>query len=190
MSELFQKRPDGELTFQEKRKALQPRKMSIQAPGVHQEKTYQDCFTILGYNAAMMGMNKEEIAILFGIHRQTLYEWIDKYPDFGEAMEEGRLASTYVMGALNKAALGYDKDEVERVIKDGKVISEKVTTKHFKPDIGAVKYLLNNRHPDKFKDKVEITGKDGGAIEVVSTSINVNDAASAAAIYQKMIRGE
>ena len=67
--------------------------------------TEDGCLRIKGM--ARDGLTDEQIASKIGINRTTLYEWIKRYPDIANALQEGKApVDTLVEDALYKAAIG------------------------------------------------------------------------------------
>lgn len=110
---------------------------------------------------ARRGLTDEEIFANIGVSRPTFYDWLKKSPNILNALKKGReISIEKVENALFKIACGYD---VEENILDstGKIISTK--TKHIQPNLGAQIFILKNRKPQYWKDKI-ITDDDEKAI--------------------------
>ena len=105
-------------------------------------------FKIAGW--AKRGLTDAQIAHNMGIGRQTLYEWIKKYPDIKDTLKRGKeVVDINVENALVKNALGYDVEETKVVVdKDGKPVRIEKTKKHIRPDTTAQMFYLQNRLPD------------------------------------------
>jgi hypothetical protein len=105
----------------------------------------------------------EDLAKFFGVTRITVLNWKKEYPDFAEAILDGKeRADTQVANALHQRALGYSHDAVKIVAdpKSGKVISVPYV-EHYPPDTGAAKMWLTNRSKHwKDKQTVEIEDPD------------------------------
>jgi hypothetical protein len=57
------------------------------------------------------GKSDAEVAVAIGVAKQTLYRWMNEYPEFKEAVQYGRnIAETVFQEAGRKAALGHNKD--------------------------------------------------------------------------------
>jgi hypothetical protein len=121
------------------------------------------------------GLTDEQIAQNLGIGVATLYEYKNKYPEFSEALKNGKeVVDVIVENALLKRALGYRYDEVTQeraeVInpKTGKpeikLIETKRVTKEVQPDVTAQIFWLKNRRPTQWRDKQEIEHE--GELEV------------------------
>jgi len=78
----------------------------------------------------LLGATDDEIAEFLEINRSTLYEWKKRFPDFADAIWSGKQgADAIVAESLFKSA------------KSG--------------DVAAAKHWLNNRRPDRWRDKSE-----------------------------------
>lgn len=116
------------------------------------------------YFLAKHGCNEKEMAEFFGVTRDTISQWKLKYPEFQQAMMQGRdLAVMGVTESLFKRAMGYTFEETEvgqHINRKGEIINvEKRTTKHIPPDVGAICFYLKNRQPELWQDvnKTEIS---------------------------------
>lgn len=125
------------------------------------------------------GLTDKQIYENIGISYTTFYQWKIDYPEFAEALKQGKEdADIQVENALFKRTVGYTYQEVtqERVPvrdEDGKIIGyelqvTKVIHKEVQPDVVAQIFWLQNRKPETWKDKrnLEMTGKDGGDIKI------------------------
>jgi len=109
---------------------------------------------------AMQGCTDDELAFSFGLDPKIIRSWRKLYPDFNEAIKEGRtIADLQVIQALHSKAIGhsYETD----VIKDGEVHT---VTKYVGPETNAIKYWLSNRDPERWNRTamhLQLTGKKG-----------------------------
>jgi len=109
------------------------------------------------------------IAQEFGVSRMTIHNWRKRYPEFADAMMEGKeLADAKVEDSLYRRAIGYDYKENHEEYnegEDGKIYGRKVKVidKHVMPDVQAAIYWLTNRQRDRWKarQQLEVMGKDG-----------------------------
>ncbi|WP_110954773.1 helix-turn-helix domain-containing protein [Anaerosinus massiliensis] len=115
------------------------------------------------------GLTDEQIATNMGIKRQTLYEWIKKYPVISDTLKKGKeIVDRQVENALLQKALGF-KEIVTRAIKvkevlydNGKRISEKEHIEYaddevfVPPETTAQIFWLKNRKPDVWRDKKDV----------------------------------
>jgi hypothetical protein len=114
-----------------------------------------------------------EICSLSGIAESTYYEWIEKRPEFLEAVTRARaqfdeLIVREAKNSLRKLVNGYDVEEKKTVYqndKDGKpkIKEQTVTKKHYQPNPGSVEFVLTNKKSDEYRNRqsTELTGKDG-----------------------------
>lgn len=118
---------------------------------------YTDEICLVVEELASKGLTNDQIAASIGIGRKTFYEWIHRYPHFSHALNKYRgLANMYVENALFRSALGYDYTEEQAVRTEfGSDVVE--VRKHLTGSVAAQKYYLNNRMPDRYKNKIEQT---------------------------------
>lgn len=127
----------------------------------------------------------EELADAMGITRQTLYKWIKKYGDIGDAITRARTGADAqainkdVEASLLKKSLGYTiplkkafKVREVKYDKNGKRVSEKerieyaVEEMHVPADTAAIRFWLTNRDSERWKNKQEIDGNiTSGSVE-------------------------
>lgn len=99
------------------------------------------------------GLVDEQIAHNLGINVSTLYDYKKKYPEFTEALKNGKDdIDVMVENSLLKRALGYTYDEVTL---EGGVETKRVV-KEVQPDTTAQIFWLKNRRPQAWRDKQEI----------------------------------
>lgn len=115
------------------------------------------------------GLTLPEIAAEFGIARSTLCAWKKRYPEFSEAMEEGKgAADAQVENTLFQRALGYtfEESKVYQGLSEGEMVVKKTerTTKHIPGDVTAMIFWLKNRCPDTWRDVQRM--EHGGKVEV------------------------
>ena len=110
---------------------------------------------------ARRGLSDDEIAVQFGVSPHLFQKWKDAYPDFAQAIKDGRShAVGDVVMALHKRATGYNYTE-EALTRSGSI---KKLKRHALPDVPAIKYYLNNRDPLRWREtaRVEHTGGPAG----------------------------
>ncbi len=116
------------------------------------------------------GLTDEQIAQNMGIRRQTLYEWIKRFPVISDTLKRGKVViDRQVENALLKRALGYEYEEVtEESIKDPdsgeyEMSITKRVKKQMAPDVTAQIFWLKNRKPADWRDKrdIELSGDIG-----------------------------
>lgn len=103
------------------------------------------------------GLTDEQIAHNMGISHDTLYKYKKRYPEFAEALKNGKeVIDREVENALLKRALGYEYEEVTQERKNGNLVTTKIITKQVKPDTTAQIFWLKNRKPEQWRDTKEI----------------------------------
>lgn len=108
----------------------------------------------LGY----LGASDAEISNLFGISVTTLRHWLDLYPEFAAAYDDGRIhASAKVAASMFKRAIGYEYIKVKNT--PAGTFRETV---HVEPNVDAGKFWLTNKCPEQWKMKVEHEVTGGG----------------------------
>ena len=109
---------------------------------------------------ARSGLTDEQIAHNIGIRRETLYDWIKKYPNISHALKKGKeVADFEVENAMFKSALGYEYEEVKTYIEDsgsGQKKRIEKTKKHVAPNVTAQIFWLKNRKSPEWRDRQEI----------------------------------
>lgn len=120
------------------------------------------------------GMTIEQVAKVFGISAPTFYRWMREHPTLAEAVQKGRDAwdNRVAEECLKKRVTGFEYNEVTTELREAidpltgeiqaKMTPVKIVTKTVVPDVAAISKWLNNRDPDRWKDKilVEDTASD------------------------------
>lgn len=123
------------------------------------------------------GLTEEQIAKNLGVAYSTFRVYKDKYPALSAALKRSKaIADREVENALFKRAIGYTYEEitqeplVDPETGETRIVVTKVVTKHVLPDVTAQIFWLKNRKPEEWRDwkETEITGKDGGPVELKS----------------------
>lgn len=107
------------------------------------------------------GLTDTELAKKLGVTRQTIHVWKKKYPEFAEVLAESKgLIDFRVEESLYKRAIGYEYKETEITYENGVETRRVVRIKYAHPDANACRLWLQNRLPDKWRDKqvIEHTG--------------------------------
>lgn len=108
--------------------------------------------------AGELGLTDKEICKFFNISEATLNNYKLKYPEFLESLKKGKeQADEKVVMALYKRATGYSHPDVYISNYQGKVTLTPII-KHYPPDPFSIVYWLNNRQPDKWKNRREEVG--------------------------------
>lgn len=112
------------------------------------------------------GLNDEQITEKLGISLSTFYDWQNKFPQFSEAIKDGKApVDTEVENALLKSALGYYVT-VRKPIKlktkrqlagKGTIEEERIEYAeeqvYIQPQVVAQLFWLKNRKPAQWREK-------------------------------------
>ena len=120
-----------------------------------------------------------EICDMVKIHPSTYHDWVNRHPEFSEAIKKAETERmnffvTEAKKSLVKKLQGYTVQEKQvTTIGSGKydvngkeipkIKEQKVVDKHFQPDTAAIIFTLCNGEPETWKNRqvAEVTGKDG-----------------------------
>jgi hypothetical protein len=101
------------------------------------------------------GFTDEQVAVYYGIARNSIGEWKRKYPEFFRFLKEHKkIADDGVERALYERAMGFEHIETKVFVDKGSVTYVDVV-KVYPPDTQAARYWLNNRQPDRWKEVVQ-----------------------------------
>lgn len=132
------------------------------------EKYNPDYHVELGYKLALLGSTNSEIAMVFEVDESAVKNWIKRYPDFAQALREGRdIADAEIAKALYRRAKGYSHKATKIMQHNGEVITQDYIER-YPPDTAAATVWLTNRQRKKWKNKVsnEVSGADGEPLTV------------------------
>ncbi len=119
-----------------------------------------------------MGATDVQMGQAFGVSASTIGIWKRNFPDFLQAIQEGKImADANVSYSLYRAAIGYSHPEqvvipnrVKEFNDGGKVIKEYTkplivnTTRHHPPNVTAATRWLQARQPQVWGNKVHVSG--------------------------------
>ena len=104
------------------------------------------------------GLTDVQIANNMGIAERTFTDWKANYPAISAALKKGKApVDIEVENALYKRAMGYEYEEtVTEIYKGADGIERshvRKIKKHMPPDVTAQIYWLNNRKPQKWRNR-------------------------------------
>jgi hypothetical protein len=127
---------------------------------------YKPDYARQAYKYALLGLTLEDMADLFDVSHQTIYDWKKAQPKFLEAIQEGgRKADATVAESLYKRAIGYSHQE-DHISNYMGNITITPTIKHYPPDTKAANVWLGVRDPSRWKEKIEINGEIKNKVEL------------------------
>lgn len=109
------------------------------------------------------GATDYDLARIFKVTQRTVERWKLKYPEFCRALKIGKDGpDDRVERALFTRAVGYHHDAVKIFMPAGakKPVYAKYV-EHHPPDVTACAIWLNNRRPDKWRQKPEGNAEEG-----------------------------
>lgn len=141
-------------------------------------------------NYIIKGYSQKEACKKAGIAEQTFYRWCDEDKEFRElvrnAQDEARISKADVRAveqSLLDVARGFEYEEVKTEYESREVVDEQTgkkefkpvikkqvrTTKRFAPNIEAIKFLLTNRDPQNWKNRIDTTQMGSIATDLTIT---------------------
>ena len=123
----------------------------------HRRQEYQKVFDVIAYRMSLLGASQGEVASVIGVAPTLIAVWRKKYPEFDAAFDlGGKLATATVATRLYQRAMGYSYMAEEiKMSRDDTVIRVPVV-KHVPPDVGAATFILTNREPELWRNRVEV----------------------------------
>ena len=116
------------------------------------------------HKLTLLGATDKQLADFFKVAESTLNLWKLEHEDFSESLKVGKAeADSRVEESLYQRAIGYNHPEEKVFNHQGEILTHQ-TTKHYPPDSTSMIFWLKNRKPDEWRDRQELTGKDGGPI--------------------------
>lgn len=115
---------------------------------------------------AEKGLTEKEMALCLDIDLSTLTKWKQRHPDFFTSLKEWKLiADAEVEKSLFLSAKGFTVPAVHISNHQG-AITQTDIKKYYPPNPVSGIFWLKNRQPDKWRDRKELTGPDGGPMQV------------------------
>jgi hypothetical protein len=109
----------------------------------------------LARRVAMLGATNDDLAGILGVCRRTIGNWLQEYPEFKTAVEEGKLdADAKVAEKLYQRATGYERPAVRFFASPDGPKGMKYTY-HHPPDTAAAIFWLRNRRRADWRERVE-----------------------------------
>lgn len=138
----------------------QPAERKVGRPSKFNERVKEKILEL-----AEEGKTDEEIAEIIGVSRKTIGIWKKTNWELGVALREAKLdADALVEASLFQRAVGYSHKATKFFQHEGCIITEDYV-EHYPPDTSAAKFWLNNRQPDRWREK------QPGEVDVVVNNI-------------------
>lgn len=142
-------------------------------PTKYKEEYNQQAFEI----CARFGATKVELAKVFNVNPDSVYEWCKKYENFSEAIQRGNdiFDSGEIEQALKKLALGFECKEIKFATYEGQITDSQEYIKHYPPHYQSIALWLSNRNPERWKLKDVETGNSRSLPVLKQTVIPIVD---------------
>ena len=129
---------------------------------------YKPEFAEIARRACQIGYTDQELAELLEVSVRTLSNWKHEHDEFLQALKAGKeVADDRVERSLYEKAVGFRVEAVKIFMPAGaKKPVYAPFIEHHAPDTTAGIFWLKNRRPDLWRDKHELTGPNGGPIQV------------------------
>jgi hypothetical protein len=116
---------------------------------------YMPHYCTLAYKFCLLGATNEDLADVFEVSRNTIGNWLARYPEFKKAMQDGRdVADADVAQALLHKATGFTHKDVKVLLKDGEALQVEYN-RYFPPDTQAAIFWLRNRRRKQWRERIE-----------------------------------
>ncbi len=113
-----------------------------------------------GRKLCLMGYTDKQLGKFFEVAESTINKWKIDHKGFSESLKAGKeIADSEVTASLFERAKGYSHIETKVFNNQGEILTYDVN-KIYPPDPISIKYWLNNRQPERWREKVEEVGSD------------------------------
>lgn len=114
------------------------------------------------------GAIERDIAKKLGVSESTFSGYKKEHPELMETLTVNKeVTDARVESALYKRAIGYEYTETSKEVgPDG--VKIKTTVKQVAPDVTAQIYWLNNRRPDRWRNKQDISIEGASKVEIIN----------------------
>lgn len=159
-------------------------------PGRPLAPLYREEYPAIARKLCDLGATDADLAEAFEVSRRTIFNWRAEHPDFAEACKVGKdVADDRVERSLYQRACGYDYEAVKifppKTEGGAPVIVPYM--EHVPAETAAIAFHLKNRRPKKWRDRHELTGKDGGPIATITAQMPLNEKVEA---YAQLLLAE
>ena len=114
------------------------------------------------------GAIERDIAKKLGVSESTFSGYKKEHPELMETLTVNKeVADARVESALYKRAIGYEYTETSKEVGPDDV-KIKTTIKQVAPDVTAQIYWLNNRRPDRWRNKQDISIEGASKVEIIN----------------------
>lgn len=126
---------------------------------------YKPRFVEMAKQACAAGFTDFQLAQLLGVSEMTINVWKVKHVDFGLALKDWKAyADEQVERSLYAKARGYSFDAEKIAVNADGQVTRVAYVEHVPPSDTANIFWLKNRRSQDWRDRIEHTGANGGAI--------------------------
>lgn len=138
---------------------------------------YQKSFATQARKLCLLGSTNQQLADFFEVSISSIEEWGRENIEFSRALVAGReQADANVADRLYNRAMGY-KHKAVKIFNDSGSPLIVPYVEHYPPDTAAATFWLKNRNKEKWRDRQEVTGADGGPVLII-TGVDRDDGAA------------
>jgi transposase-like protein len=117
---------------------------------------YSPDFCAEARRACMLGVTNEELGAMFGVTRATIHNWMQEFPDFRKAIEEGKVsADARVAEKLYQRAIGYERPATRFFANPTGDPTRINYTYHHAPHTPAAIFWLRSRRREDWREQIE-----------------------------------
>ncbi len=117
---------------------------------------YKKEFVKLAFKFSLLGATLEQLGSFFDVNIGTISTWQNKYPDFGQAIRDGReVADAEVAHSMYKRALGVKVKEQKAHVVEGDIVITELE-REIPAEVNAGKYWLTNRNKEKWGSTADV----------------------------------
>jgi hypothetical protein len=118
--------------------------------------SYTPDYCTFAYKFCLLCATNEDLAELFEVSRNTIGNWLARYPEFRKAMQDGRdVADADVAQALLHKATGFTHADVKILQIEGEAMPVEYS-RYFPPDTQAAIFWLRNRRRKQWRERIEL----------------------------------
>src|SRR5262245_48982866 len=115
------------------------------------DSTFKPDYCNTARRVAMLGATNDDLADILGVCRRTVGNWLQEFPEFRQAVEEGkRAADANVAERLYQRAMGYERPAVRFFANSDGPPHHVEYTYHHPPDTAAAIFWLRNRRRENW----------------------------------------
>ena len=127
---------------------------------------YREEYAEQAFKYCLLGATDADLARLFEVEEKTINNWKNEYPEFLQSIKAGKEdADAEIAEKLYHKAKGYEHPEDKIFLHEGQPVIVP-TTRHYAPDTLAAMYWLNNRNPNRWKQKQEVDISINGDLNI------------------------